>query len=254
MNFAHGGLFMLGAYCGSFVYLRTGRFDLSLLAGALAGVGVGWLVERTLIRPVYGNPVGQILITIGAMMVLDEAIKAVFGPNILNSPVPAGLDGAWTIAGLVISRYRIFIIITGLLVALVIQTLLHRTRLGLMIRAGVENAEMVTALGVPVRLLFSLVFVVGTALAAVGGVLMGPLLGAVGPHLSVQYMMLGFVVVVIGGMGSFVGSMVAGLLVGLTNNYVAWVAPEVAMVVNVLLMAVILLAKPSGLFGMREEA
>lgn len=253
MNFAHGAFFAIGAYAATSVHARTGSFLLGLLTGVAVGGATGWFVERLLIRRVYQNHVGQVLVTVGIMIVLNEAIKAVWGPNIIASPVPLALAGAWEVGGVDVSRYRLFIIILALVVAGAVHLMLTRTRLGLMIRAGVESQEMVGALGIRIERVFSLVFVAGTALAALGGALIGPTLGVVGPHISLQYLMLGFIVVVIGGLGSFAGSMVAGILVGLANNYVGWLLPGAAMAVNVLLMLTILLIRPAGLFGLGGE-
>jgi len=131
---------------------------------------------------------------------------------------------------------------------------LTRTRLGTIVRAGVENSEMVKILGVNIRRVFAFVFILGTGLAALGGTMIGPTLGQIGPFLSTQYLLLSFIVVVIGGMGSFIGSMVAGLIVGLANNYIVWIYPPAALPLNIILMSIILLIKPTGLLGIKEAA
>lgn len=253
LNFAHGTLFMWGAYAGVWVYARTGSFALAMLAGMAAGAVVGGVVEALTIRRVYGNHVAQMLITTGVMLVLTELVKAVWGPNILATPVPPALAGSWEIGGVVVVKYRVFTILVGLLVAAVVHLIITRTRLGMIVRAGVQNAEMVQALGINIRRVFSLVFVAGAALAALGGVMMGPALGSVNPGMGLDNQMLAFIVVVIGGMGSFLGSALGGLLVGLAGSYTAWFYPDASLAVNVLLMAVVLLLKPNGLFGMGGE-
>jgi len=249
MNFAHGALFMLGSYVSTWAYLATGNFFLALLAGIVAGGGVGILAERTIIRPVYGNHLGQILTTLGAFMILNEIVKMLWGPNVIPSPVPGGLEGDFTVGGLTISRYQVFIIFMGIAIAAAVHFVLNRTRLGMVVRAGVENREMIQILGVNIRRVFAMVFLLGTALAALGGAMIGPTLGQIGPFVSTQYLLLAFIVVVIGGMGSFIGSMIAGILIGLINNYVVWLYPPAAMPLNILLMSAILLIKPTGLFG-----
>jgi len=254
MNFAHGVFFLIGAYASTWTYAITGNFAVAMLAGMTAGAAVGWLTEITIIRPVYKNPVGQILITLGAFIVINEVIKIIWGPNVIPSPTPDMLQGDINILGASITIYRIFIIVFSCIVALAVHLALTRTRLGMIVRAGVENAEMVNILGVNVRRVFAFVFILGTGLAALGGTMIGPTLGQIGPFLSSQYLLLGFIVVVIGGMGSFIGSMVAGIIVGLANNYIIWIYPPAALPLNIVLMSVILLVKPTGIMGIKEAA
>jgi branched-chain amino acid transport system permease protein len=249
MNFAHGAFFMLGSYASTWIYLKTGNFALAMIGGTAVGTFVGFLTERSIIRPVYGNPLGQILITLGAFLVLNEMVKALWGPNVIPSPVPPLLDGDFRVGGVAVSRYRIFIIVFGLSTAAAVQWLLNRSRLGMIVRAGVENAEMIQVLGVNIRRVFAVVFLLGTALASLGGTMIGPTLGQIGPFVSTQYLLLAFIVVVIGGMGSLIGSLVAGVLVGLMNNYIVWIYPPAAMPLNIILMSLVLLVKPTGLFG-----
>jgi branched-chain amino acid transport system permease protein len=254
MNFAHGVFFLIGAYTSTSVYTLTGSFALAMLAGMIAGAAIGWLTELTIIRRVYNNPVGQILITLGAFIVLFEVIKIIWGPNVISSPTPVLLQGEINLLGASISIYRLFIIIFSFLVAVSVHLALARTRLGTIVRAGVENSEMVKILGVNIRRVFAFVFILGTGLAALGGTMIGPTLGQIGPFLSTQYLLLSFIVVVIGGMGSFIGSMVAGLIVGLANNYIVWFYPPAALPLNIILMSIILLIKPTGLLGIKEAA
>lgn len=254
MNFAHGSFFVIGAYTSTFTYALTGSFALAMIAGMAAGAAIGWFTELTIIRRVYSNHVGQILITLGAFIVLNEIVLIIWGPNVIPSPTPALLDGTVNILGATISIYRLFIIGFSLVVAVVVHFALAKTRLGTIVRAGVENAEMVNVLGVNVRRVFAFVFILGTALAALGGTMIGPTLGQIGTFLISQYLLLSFIVVVIGGMGSFIGSMVAGIIVGLANNYIIWFYPPAALPLNVILMSVILIIKPTGLLGMKEAA
>ncbi len=253
LNFAHGSLFMWGAYTGVWVFARTHSFTLALLAGMAAGVIVGWVVERLTIRRIYGNVVAQILITTGVMLVLNELVSAIFGPNIIATTVPPLLAGSWAFGNIVVVKYRVFTIVIGLLVALAVHFMLTRTRVGIIVRAGVENQEMVQTMGINIRQVFSLVFVFGSALAALGGVMMAPAIGAVNLGMGIENQMLAFIVVVIGGMGSFLGSALGSIIVGLAGAYTAWLFPEASLAVNVVLMAVVLLLKPNGLFGMGGE-
>ncbi|CAA7599406.1 Branched-chain amino acid transport system / permease component [Acididesulfobacillus acetoxydans] len=253
LNFAHGSLFMLGGYTGVVVFAHSGSFILALVSAMLVGVSVGWVVERLTVRRVYGNAIAQILITTGVMIVLNELVKAVFGPDIIATPVPPLLAGSWAIGSVILIKYRLFTLAVGLVVAVTVHLLLTKTRLGMVVRAGVENPEMVQALGINIRQVFSLVFAFGAALAALGGVMMAPAVGAVNPDMGLQNQMLAFIVVVIGGMGSFLGSALGSILVGLAGAYTAWFLPEASLAVNVLLMAVVLLLRPNGLFGMGGE-
>lgn len=253
LNFAHGSLFMVGGYTGVTVFAHSGSFTLALLTGMLTGMLVGWLIERLTVQRVYGNAIAQILITTGVMIVMNELVKGVFGADIIATPVPPILAGSWGIGSVVIVKYRLFTIGVGLVVALFVHLLLNRTRIGMIVRAGVEHPEMVQTLGIHIKRVFSLVFAFGAGLAALGGVMMAPALGAVNPDMGLQNQMLAFIVVVIGGMGSFLGSALGSILVGLAGAYTAWFLPEASLAVNVILMAVVLLLRPNGLFGMGGE-
>lgn len=253
LNFAHGSIFMWGAYSGVWIYFRTQRFSLAIFAGMIIGMALGWLAERTIVRRVYGRPIDQILITTGLMLVLNEVLKAVFGPNIIAVSIPPLLAGSWELGGIIIVKYRVFAIIVGVAVAAAVHLILARTRVGMIVRAGVQNQEMVQVLGINIRQVFSFVFMCGAGLAALGGVMMAPAIGAINPGMGIENQMLAFIVVVIGGMGSILGSALASVLVGLAGVYTAWFLPEGALAVNVLIMTVVLLIRPSGLFGRGGE-
>lgn len=253
LNFAHGSFFMWGAYTGGWIYSRTQSFTFGILGGMFIGIGLGYLAERTIVRRVYGKPVEQILITTGLMLVINEVLIAIFGPNIIAVQAPPLLAGSWELGGVIIVKYRIFTIGVGLIIAIGGHLLLTRTRIGMIVRAGVQNQEMVQVLGINIRKVFSLVFVTGSALAALGGVIMAPALGSVNPNMGLENQMLAFIVVVIGGMGSFLGSALGSVLVGLAGAYTAWFVPEASLAVNVILMALVLLIKPNGLFGIGGE-
>jgi branched-chain amino acid transport system permease protein len=249
LNFAHGGLFAWGAYAGASTFAATGNFPLAIAAAFVVGAILGFVLERFIITPVYGNHVQQILITLGAMIVLGEMLKVVWGPNQLSAGSPGWLQGSWNLEGVVLIKYRLFIIIVGVVVLAALHFLMTRTKLGLIVRAGVANKEMVQALGINVKAVFAFVFMLGSALAAVGGALFAPYSGVIYAEMGLEFGILAFIVVVIGGMGNLMGSAFASLLVGLSGAFMAYYLPELSLAVNMLLMVVVLLFKPSGLFG-----
>ncbi|CAM2865497.1 branched-chain amino acid ABC transporter permease [Paenibacillus sediminis] len=252
LNFSHGGLFAWGAYMGVWVYVSTGSFLLAVVGAVLGGVAIGFILERWIIRPIYGNHLQQILVTLGVMLVLSELLKVFWGPNPLNAAVPPYLDGSWQLGGIILIKYRLFIIIVGILLLVGIQLLLTRTKLGLVVRAGVLNKEMVQALGYNIKRIFSIVFMLGAGMAALGGVLLAPYSGVIFSEMGMQFAILAFIVVVIGGMGSVQGSAVASVLVGLSGAFMAYYVPDLSLAVNMLLMVLVLLIKPSGLYGLKR--
>jgi branched-chain amino acid transport system permease protein len=251
LNFAHGGLFAWGAYSGIWIYSKTGSFFIGILGAILVGFLLGILTERWIIKPVYGNHVQQILITLGLMLVLSEMLKVLWGPNQISANPPDYLVGSWEIGGVIIIKYRLFIIFVGLLVFAVVQFLLSKTKIGLVVRAGVMNKEMVQALGINIQKVFMFVFMIGAGMAALGGVLLGPYSGVIHAEMGLEFAILAFIVVVIGGMGNFKGSLLAAALVGLSGSFMAYYVPDLALAANMLLMAVVLVFRPQGLFGMK---
>lgn len=252
LNFAHGAIFIWGAYVGWATYGLTGSFILAILAGMVAGFIIGWVIERFFIRPFYDSHVAQILLTLGLMLVLTEGIKLIWGPNILGFDKPELLQGVVTILNDPFPVYRIFTIAVGALILIGVHLMLTKTKYGIIIRAGVQNPEMVQALGINVRRVFSLVFAFGAALAAFGGVISGPSFGSIFPELGMQNQLAAFIVIVIGGIGNFLGVAIGSLLVGVTQTFMAYYVPEAALAVNVALMALVLILKPEGLFGVRR--
>lgn len=249
LNFAHGGLFAWGAYSGIWIYTTTGSFLIGIIGAILTGFLLGIITEKWIIKPVYGNHVQQILITLGLMLVLSEMLKVIWGPNQLTANPPEYLRGSWEIGDIIIIKYRVFIIIVGLLVFSGVQFLLKNTKIGLVVRAGVMNKEMVQALGINIKKVFMFVFMIGSGMAALGGVLFGPYSGVIHAGMGMEFAILAFIVVVIGGMGNFTGSVMAAILVGLSGSFMAYYVPELSLAVNMLLMAVVLIVKPQGLFG-----
>ncbi|WP_397538007.1 branched-chain amino acid ABC transporter permease [Rummeliibacillus pycnus] len=253
LNFAHGGLFVWGAYAGIFAYIWSGSFLVGILGAIVTGLVFGWITEKLIITPVYGNHVQQILITLGFMLVLSEFIKVVFGPNGIPVEVPSYLVGSWEIGDVIVIKYRIFIIVIGLIIFGIFQYILKRTKIGLIVRAGVMNKEMVQVLGINIKRVFLFVFMTGSALAALGGVLMAPYSGVIYSEMGMEYAILGFIVVVIGGMGSFSGSLMAAILVGLAGSFMAYYVPYLSLAVNMILMAIVLIFRPQGLFTNAKE-
>lgn len=251
LNFAHGGLFAWGAYSGIWIYSSTGSFLIGMIGAVATGFLLGWLTEKWIIKPVYGNHVQQILITLGLMLVLSELLKVVWGPNQISASPPDILKGSWEVAGIVIIKYRVFIIAVGLLMFFVVQYILKNTKIGLVVRAGVMNKEMVQSLGINIQKVFMFVFMAGSGMAALGGVLLGPYSGVIHAEMGMEFAILAFIVVVIGGMGSFPGSILAAILVGLSGSFMAYYVPDLSLAVNMLLMAVVLIFRPQGLFGLK---
>jgi branched-chain amino acid transport system permease protein len=251
LNFAHGGLFAWGAYSGVWIFTQTGSFTLAIVAAIITGIIWGYIIERWIIQPVYGNHIQQILITLGVMIILGELLKVVWGPNQLQAGLPAVLQGSWEFGGVILIKYRLFIIIVGSIVLFSLLFLLNKTKLGLIVRAGVMNKEMVQALGINIKSIFALVFMLGSAMAALGGVLFAPYSGTIYAEMGMEFAILAFIVVVIGGMGNILGSAFASLLVGLSGAFMAYYVPDLSLAVNMLLMVAVLMFKPTGLFGMK---
>jgi branched-chain amino acid transport system permease protein len=251
LNFAHGGLFAWGAYSGIWIFSKTGSFLFGILGAIIVGFVVGILTEKWIIKPVYGNHVQQILITLGFMLILSELLKVVWGPNQITAATPDYLKGSWELGGVIIIKYRAFIIFVGLIVFGLVQYSLKRTKIGLIVRAGVMNKDMVQALGINIKKVFMFVFMIGSGMAALGGVLFGPYSGVIHAGMGMDFAILAFIVVVIGGMGNFTGSVLAAILVGLSSSFMAYYLPDLSLAVNMLLMAIVLIVRPQGLFGVK---
>jgi branched-chain amino acid transport system permease protein len=265
LNFGHGVFIALGAYVATTVLATMGdwtgsaSFALNLLAlaptlaAAMAlAAAVGWAFERVLVRPVYGMHLKQILITMGGMIIGEELIKVIWGPLQIPLPLPEALRGSFLIGdgagAAAIERYRVFAVVIGLAVLALMLWTLNRTKVGLLVRAGVQDREMVEALGYRIRRLFVGVFVAGSALAGLGGVLWGLYQQTVTPQMGAQVNILIFIVIIIGGLGSTTGCLVGALLVGLMSNYTGFLAPKVALFSTIGLMLLVLLWRPQGLY------
>ncbi|MDC6166513.1 MULTISPECIES: branched-chain amino acid ABC transporter permease [unclassified Roseateles] len=261
LNFGHGVFIALGAFMATTVLGAMSGFTASpsllsnlIAVAAACAVGmavaaaVGLAFERVLVRPVYGMHLKQILITMGGMIIGEELIKMIWGAQMIALPLPEGLRGALLFGDVAVEKFRVLAVLLGLAVFAGLLWLLNRTKLGLLIRAGVQDREMVESLGYRIRRLFVGVFVGGSALAGLGGVMWGLYQQSVTPQIGAQVNTLIFIVIIIGGLGSTLGCFVGALLVGLMANYTGFLAPKVALFSNIGLMVAILLWRPQGLY------
>jgi branched-chain amino acid transport system permease protein len=264
LNLTHGAFFAWGAYAGFTLLNYLGRIGwietasmgqslgdliLVLLLALLVGAVLGLILEKIIIRRTYGNHLKQILITMGAALVMAEIIRIFWGPNDEAVLVPAAFQGSWDPYDVLINKFRGVAILVGLIIFGIIQLVLRRTKLGIIVRAGVENKEIVQVMGYNIQRIFSGVFAAGAALAAMGGVMFAIFNGRIYPAMGDENLIFALIVVIIGGMGSVTGSFLGAIMVGLAFNYVAFLVPKLALGVNILIMAVILLIRPKGLMG-----
>ena len=265
LNFAHGAVFSWGSYAGftaavllnqrwgwaasPSVLLNALLLLAAIAAAVLVTVVLGILLERVIVRPVYGQHLFQILITLGATIVLEELIRIAWGPNDQVMPVPATLMGSWDVADVIVLRFPVAAIALGVIVYVGTMLVLNRTRVGLIVRAGVENGEMVQVMGHNIHRYFTGVFAAGSALAGVGGLMWAMFSQSVRPSMGGEQLIFAFIVVIIGGLGSVTGSLVGAILVGLSYNYVAFLVPKAAIGVTMALMVIVLLIRPTGLYG-----
>ena len=249
VNLAHGSFYMLGAYMA---YALTAAWDnlaLAILAGTLISIAAGWLLEKLLFKHFYHRShLDQVLLTFGLIYIFEELRSMLWGDDVHNVGVPALLD--WSIQltdTLSYPAYRLFMLGICTALALGLWLLISKTKLGMKIRAGAFNSDMAQALGINIVRLHSLVFAMGVALAALSGMLIAPL-SSVDPHTGAQVLIMCFVVVVIGGIGSVRGALTAALLVGLVDTFGKVLLPQFASMLVYVLMALVLLYKPEGLF------
>ncbi|WP_332814624.1 branched-chain amino acid ABC transporter permease [Ramlibacter sp.] len=265
LNFGHGVFIALGAFVATSVlgamgdYTASGSLWTNLLAvlpamvvAMLVAAAVGLAFERFIVRPVYGNHLKQILITMGGMIIGEELIKVIWGPLQIPLPLPEGLRGSYYLGDAAVEKYRLLAVIVGLLVFAVLLWTLTRTKIGLLIRAGVQDREMVESLGYRISILFVGVFVVGSALAGLGGVMWGLYQQNVIPQMGAQVNVLIFIVLIIGGLGSTTGALIGALLVGLMANYTGFLVPKAALFSNIVLMMAILLWRPQGVYALSK--
>ncbi|MES2129109.1 MAG: branched-chain amino acid ABC transporter permease [Pseudomonadota bacterium] len=266
LNFGHGAFVSVGAYAATMVLIPMhGWLEADSLGMNLAVLGLavgaamaatallGWAFERVIIMPVYGQHLKQILITMGGMIVAEQLISVIWGAEQIAMPLPASLRGAIVIGDAAIEKYRLLAVVVGIVVFATMFLVLNRTKIGLLIRAGVENGEMVEALGYRIRRIFIGVFAAGSALAGLGGVMWGLYKETLTAGMGGETMVMVFIVIIIGGLGSVGGCFIGALLMALVANYAGFLAPKVALVSNIILMIAILLWRPAGLFSIARR-
>jgi branched-chain amino acid transport system permease protein len=261
LNFGHGVFIALGAFVATSVL--SGMVDwtqsqelwrnlvavgAAMLVAMIAAAVIGLAFERFIVRPVYGQHLKQILITMGGMIIGEEIIKVIWGPLQIALPLPEAMRGSLLWGDASLEKYRLMAVVVGLIVFALQAWTLSQTKVGLLIRAGVQDREMVEALGYKIRRLFVGVFVVGSGLAGLGGVMWGLYQQNVVPQIGAQVNVLIFIVIIMGGLGSTGGALIGALLVGLMANYTGFLLPKLALFSNIALMAVILLWRPQGVY------
>ena len=261
LNFGHGVFIALGAFVATSVL--SGMVDWTqsqelwrnlvavgsaMLVAMIASAVIGLAFERFIVRPVYGQHLKQILITMGGMIIGEEIIKVIWGPLQIALPLPEAMRGSLLWGDASLEKYRLMAVVVGLIVFALQAWTLSQTKVGLLIRAGVQDREMVEALGYKIRRLFVGVFVVGSGLAGLGGVMWGLYQQNVVPQIGAQVNVLIFIVIIMGGLGSTGGALIGALLVGLMANYTGFLLPKLALFSNIALMAVILLWRPQGVY------
>jgi branched-chain amino acid transport system permease protein len=248
VNLAQGSLYLLGGYVGLSVVRGTGTFWLALPAAAVAMGALGLLVERGLLRTVRGRPMSEILLTVGLSFIAADLALAVWGGDPVTIDVKGALDGRTALLGVTYPVYRLFVIALGLAIAAGLWLLLERTRIGAVVRAGVDDREMAEALGIDVKAVFTAVFGLGALLAGLAGVVGGAYL-SLAPGADTQILTYALVVVVVGGLGSLRGAILGALLVGLIYVFGQALVPNLAYFVLFAPMALVLILRPQGLFG-----
>ena len=249
VNFAHGAFFMVGAFLGVYFLGLTGSFWFSLLVVPLITGVMGLFTERFLVRPMYGRGIDYpLLLTFGLSYVLIELTRIIFGIEGMPSITPEGLTGSVNVGFGYFPKYRLFLIAATAVIILCIWLFIQKTRYGLIIKAGSRDQEILKVLGVDIAKVWLFVFAVGTAIAGLSGILASPT-RSVNPEMGIPILAESFVVTVVGGMGSPVGAVVAGLLVGIVYSMTSLFAPDLAELSIFVVMAVVLIIRPQGLFG-----
>jgi branched-chain amino acid transport system permease protein len=262
INFGHGAFIAVGAFSATLVllplrsWLEMDSLILNLAVLALAIVVamlvtalLGWAFERLLIQPVYGQHLKQILVTMGGMIVAEQLIHVLWGAATIAVPLPTALGGALLLGDAAIDKFRLVAVAVGLVVFVAMYLILNRTKIGLLVRAGVEHGEMVEALGYRIRRLFVLVFAAGAGLAGLGGVMWGLYKETLTASMGGEIMVMLFIVIIIGGLGSVGGCFIGALLMALVANYTGFLAPGIALVSGIVLMISVLLWRPAGLYA-----
>lgn len=256
LNLAHGALYTVGAYAGYVAYSMTGSFILAILAGAAVTMVIGLVMERVVVQHFYNRPhEDQILVTFGVGIILVEAIRAIFGGVSQPVPTPSWGQGGSNLGFLAFPfpNYKIETIAISAAILLAFYLILYRTKLGLIVRAGIEDSGMVNLLGINVFRVFLIVFGLGAMAAGLAGIINSPVTAPT-PDVGAKYLVFSFVVVVIGGVGSFPGAVVGGIIAGLIMTMTSLFNPSLSEVMLFAAMAVILMIRPQGLFGQKGRA
>ena len=251
LNLAHGAMFMLGGYAGYVAYQATGSFVVAVIAGTLFMLAVGVVMERVVIRHFYGRPhEDQLLVTFGLSIVFVEIVRFFFSSQSLTVPAPSMLSGITSLGVMFYPTYRLAVVGIVAVALLVLFIVLYKTRLGMVVRAGIEDAVMVDSLGIDVYRVFMVVFGIGAMAAGFAGIVNAPVVSLT-PDVGEAILVQTFVVVVIGGVGSFPGAVVGGLIAGEIISLTSMVNPGYAYVMLFAAMTLVLLVRPRGLFGAR---
>ncbi len=247
-NLSHGAYFMLGAYVGLSVLDHGYGFGVAILAAGLVVGVLGAVVERVVLRRLAGNSLSQVLATLGIAFVIADGSLWIWGGDPRPVSAPAFVAGGIEVFGLTFPAYRLAVLVVSIVVALGLWLLLEKTRLGMMIRASVDDMQMARAIGIPASRLFTIVFCLGAALAGIGGIIAAPIL-SVYPGMDADMLPLALVVVILGGLGSLAGAFAGSFVIGFVYSFGQVLVPDLAYIILFLPMVVILAARPRGLFG-----
>lgn len=248
VNLAHGSLYLVSAYVGTSVARATGSFWLAIVAGFLTGAVVGFVMQRFFLHRFEGQLLPQVLLTMGFLLVIADLVLLIWGGHPQTLPEPSFLRGPLRLGMLILPKYRVFVAVVSLLIAFVSWIVLDKTRVGAIVRAVVDDAETAAAVGIRVPFVIGLMFLLGSGLAGLGGLLGAPLMG-VYPGIDMEVLTLALAVVIIGGLGSLPGTLGGSLLVGLADNLGKALVPELSYVTFFAPMVLILIFRPKGLFS-----
>ena len=247
-NLTHGALFMLGAYLGATILKVVPNLWIAALLGGLVVAAFGGLLERLVLRKLGGNILGQVLVTLGIAYIIADLCLVIWGGDPIPIPTPPALQQPLRLGGFAFPAYRLAVVGIAIFTALFLYFLMERTRLGAMIRAGVDDMDMARACGIPVSRLFTIVFCLGAALAGAGGIIGGPIMSAY-PGLDADMLPLALIVVILGGVGSLVGAFVGSFITGFVYTFGVALFPQLAYVILFLPMIFVIAFRPKGLFG-----
>lgn len=258
LNFAHGAFYMVGGYVTYTIVDRLagvpGNFWIGVLAAALVLAGMAYLIERFMLRYLYDREhLHQLLFTFALVLLIGDMVRAIWGTDLLSVSYPPELRGATDLGITFYPSYRLFLLVVGIAAFVILWLVIERTRWGRIMRAATQDREMLAALGINVPLVFSAVFVVGAALAGIGGALAAPAL-ALEPGMDAQVVVLSFIIVIIGGMGSLPGAFIGAIIIGQVNSFGIAFLPDFEIVLVYLVMLAVLLLRPWGLFGRQALA